>query len=100
MMAGRHCPGARQRLAMLLLNLPLIASYYQPISRSAETRLHTLGRTAVHEGNHDAALHCYEVAAHHGQEGRSYLLLALHLQRCQAPPSLTRDAFRGGVAFE
>ena len=86
--------------AVLLLRLPLIASSYKPISRPAETRLHTLGRTAVHEGNHDVALQCYEVAAHHGQEGRSYFLLALHYQRCQAPPSLTRSTFRGGVAFE
>ena len=82
---------------MLLMGL-IAGAYalYVPISRPAETRLHELGRCAIRQGNHDRALDCYSIAAAHGSEARSHLLLALHLQRC-GRASDAREAFRIGV---
>ena len=81
---------------MLLMVLIGAHALYVPISRPAETRLHELGRSAIRQGNHDRACFCYSIAAAHGSEARSHLLLALHLQRC-GRASDAREAFRIGV---
>ena len=52
---------------------------------------------AVRRGYWEDALELYTLAAEKSGAGRSYLLLALHLQRLGADAESTRDAFATGV---
>ena len=82
----------------LFVCLPLVAAaYYVPISPLAEQRLHALGKQTVKQQRFDTAMTYYTTAAEHGHTSRSHLLLVLHLQRCGAGQTQTRDAFRQAV---
>ena len=79
---------------------------YTPLSNVAESYLHARARAAVHASDYQSAQKFLQVAADHGESGRSHLLLVLHLQRMQRHGEdagmVTNDmvaaTFRNGIA--
>ena len=90
-------PGRFLFVALVIVSPLIVAPYYAKISKLAEMRLHTIAKSHIKVGNHQTALQCYQTAAEHGNDRRSHLLLVLHMQRCGAPKTHTRDAFRCGL---
>lgn len=92
-------------------------AYYVPLNQRQTTAIHLSARRAIHHSADEQALSLYKSATAHGNDARSYLLLALHHQRMgklsrrptavdRAPPEITnyhrdaaRNAFNAGLAL-